>query len=40
MAGLIPFNKKRNDLMNLGFNDFSNMLDDFFQQVGFHSKEV
>ena len=35
MAGLIPFNKKRNDLMNLGFNDFSNMLDDFFSVSGF-----
>ncbi|STO53326.1 Uncharacterised protein [Exiguobacterium aurantiacum] len=34
MAGLIPFNKKRNDLMNLGFNDFSNMLDDFFSASG------
>lgn len=30
MAGLVPFNKKRNDVMNLGFPDFSNMLDDFF----------
>ena len=30
MAGLIPFNRKRNDLMNIGFDDFSNMLDDFF----------
>ena len=30
MAGLIPFNRKQNDLMNIGFEDFSNMLDDFF----------
>lgn len=30
MAGLIPFNRKRNDLVNIGFDDFSNMLDDFF----------
>lgn len=30
MSGLIPFNRKRNDLMNIGFDDFSNMLDDFF----------
>ena len=30
MLGLIPFNRKRNDLMNIVFNDFSNMLDDFF----------
>ena len=30
MTGLVPFNRKRNDLMNVGFDDFSNMLDDFF----------
>lgn len=30
MAGLIPFNRKRNDLMNSGFGDFQNMIDDFF----------
>ena len=30
MAGLIPFNRKRNDVMNTGFEDFSNMIDDFF----------
>lgn len=30
MAGLIPFNRKRRDLMNIGFDDFSNMIDDFF----------
>lgn len=30
MAGLIPFNRKRNDLMSSRFDDFSNMLDDFF----------
>ncbi len=30
MSGLIPFNRKRGDLMNIGFDDFSNMLDDFF----------
>lgn len=30
MAGLIPFNRKQNDLMNISFDDFSNMLDDFF----------
>ena len=30
MAGLIPFNRKQNDLMNIGFDNFSNMLDDFF----------
>lgn len=30
MAGLIPFNRKRNDVANTGFEDFSNMIDDFF----------
>ena len=30
MAGLIPFNRKRNDIMTSRFDDFSNMLDDFF----------
>lgn len=30
MAGLIPFNRKNNDLINSGFDDFRNMLDDFF----------
>ena len=30
MAGLIPFNRKRNDLINIGFDDFSYMIDDFF----------
>lgn len=30
MAGLIPFNRKRSDLMNIGFDDFHNMIDDFF----------
>ncbi|NCB41154.1 MAG: Hsp20/alpha crystallin family protein [Clostridia bacterium] len=30
MTGLIPFNRKRSDLMNVGFGDFQNMLDDFF----------
>jgi HSP20 family protein len=30
MAGLIPYNRKKSDLMNTGFNDFQNMLDDFF----------
>ena len=34
MSGLIPFNRKRNDLMNIGFDDFSNMLDDFFTGSG------
>lgn len=30
MAGLIPFNRKRNDLMASGFDDIQNMIDDFF----------
>lgn len=30
MAGLVPFNKRRADVLNTGFSDFSNMLDDFF----------
>lgn len=30
MAGLIPFNRKQNEVMNTGFEDFSNMIDDFF----------
>lgn len=30
MAGLIPFNHKNHRLFNPGFEDFTNMLDDFF----------
>lgn len=30
MAGLVPFNKKKADLLSTGFEDFHNMLDDFF----------
>lgn len=30
MKGLVPFNRKKNDLMNTGFDDFNSMLDDFF----------
>lgn len=32
MAGLIPFNRRNNELIrsDAGFNDFYNMLDDFF----------
>ncbi|WP_430883051.1 Hsp20/alpha crystallin family protein [Fusibacter sp. JL216-2] len=33
MSGLVPFNRKRNDLMNAGFGDFQNMLDDFFSDA-------
>jgi HSP20 family protein len=32
MAGLIPFNRKRNDVLSTGFDDFQNMLDDFFSE--------
>jgi len=31
MAGLVPFNRRRKDLMT-GFDDFQNMLDDFFAE--------
>ena len=34
MAGLIPFNRKNNDLINSGFDDFRNMLDDFLRIIG------
>ncbi len=30
MAGLVPFNRRRRDLMSPGLDDFQNMLDDFF----------
>ncbi|HOO26014.1 MAG TPA: Hsp20/alpha crystallin family protein [Clostridiales bacterium] len=30
MAGLVPFNRRRNELVNTGFNDFYDVLDDFF----------
>ncbi len=30
MAGLIPFNRKKNDLLRSEFGDFGSMLDDFF----------
>tara|TARA_Y100001933_G_C18904385_1_gene523893 strand:+ start:82 stop:528 length:447 start_codon:yes stop_codon:yes gene_type:complete len=33
MSGLVPFNRKRNDLMSAGFGDFQNMLDDFFSDA-------
>ncbi len=32
MAGLVPFNRRRKDLMSTGFDDFYNMLDDFFAE--------
>ena len=30
MAGLVPFNRRNSDLLRTGFDDFQNMLDDFF----------
>lgn len=30
MTSLIPFNRRRNDLLGSGFEEFQNMLDDFF----------
>lgn len=30
MAGLVPFNRRSASLLNSGFGDLSNMLDDFF----------
>jgi len=32
MAGLIPFNRKKNDLLRREFGDFGSMLDDFFSE--------
>lgn len=32
MAGLVPFNRRRSDLASTGYNDFYNMLDDFFSE--------
>lgn len=32
MAGLVPFNRKRTDLLSTGFDSFQNMLDDFFME--------
>ncbi|MEI6579866.1 MAG: Hsp20 family protein, partial [Eubacteriales bacterium] len=30
MAGLVPFNRKKADLVSTGFEDFYNLLDDFY----------
>lgn len=30
MTGLVPFNRKNSGLLNTGFDEFYNMLDDFF----------
>lgn len=33
MSGLIPFNKRKKDLLTPGFGDFNSMLDDFFTEA-------
>jgi len=33
MASLIPFNKNKNNLQSAGFDDFYNMLDNFFEDT-------
>ena len=42
MAGLIPFNRKNNELAqtNTGYDDFYNMLDDFFNDSWFPSRSL
>ncbi len=32
MAGLVPFNRRRPDVLSTGFDSFQNMLDDFFAE--------
>jgi HSP20 family protein len=32
MAGLVPFNRRRPDVLSTGFDSFQNMLDDFFTE--------
>jgi HSP20 family protein len=32
MAGLVPFNRRRADVLSTGFDSFQNMLDDFFAE--------
>lgn len=32
MAGLVPFNRRRADILSPGFDSFQNMLDDFFAE--------
>ena len=32
MSGLVPFNRRRADIMGTGFEDFQNMLDDYFSE--------
>lgn len=33
MAGLVPFNRNRSDMKSSGFDDFYNMLDNFFEDT-------
>ena len=35
MAGLIPFNRRTKDLVSTGFEDFYNLMDDFFTPRSF-----
>ena len=32
MAGLVPFNRRRADVLSTGYDSFQNMLDDFFAE--------
>ena len=40
MANLIPFNWKRNQIRNHGFDGFSNMLEDFFEDDFFGRRSL
>ncbi len=40
MAGLIPFNRRGSRLINSGFDEFYNMLDDFFTDNFFTSRNI
>ncbi len=40
MTGLIPFNRRRNELDNLGTGNFYNMLDDFFNDSWFSGRNL
>lgn len=40
MTGLIPFNRRRNELDNLGSGSFYNMLDDFFTDSWFPGRSL
>ncbi len=40
MTGLIPFNRRRNELDNLATGNFYNMLDDFFNDSWFSGRNL